>query len=149
MKIITLIGIVLIVGHLIPEFGELLEKFKATKGLGELKINPFWDKGYVFPVYEGEAPGIKLKWFISYWGTDFLFIIAFGLLAYSFEKFSYKLFLIGGIYLLYHIFDHLMLWWDFKSTHWLQWVAHGVNITATLILIFKKEKHQAILKSIN
>lgn len=154
-RLIILVSLVLIVAHLFPESGELLEhlnKFinKHITNIGDINkiyINPFWDKSYVFPVHPGEPAGIKLTWWLFYWGNDFLLVATYFVATKIALQLSFKLFMIFGLYFIYHFLDHLMLWYNFKSTHEFYWVAHAINISCILILIFKKEKKTGILKS--
>lgn len=154
-RLVIFVSLLLVVAHILPEMGEILEhlnKFinKHIVNIGDINkiyINPFLDRSYVFPVYPGEPAGIKLTWWFYYWGNDFLLVV-FSFVATKIAlQFSYKLFMICGIYFVYHFLDHLMLWYNFKSTHEFYWVIHTLNVICIAILIFKKEKKTGVLKS--
>lgn len=143
LKVICLC-LLLILGHVSLEAGALMERFFA--GYGERKINPFLDSSYVFPVNAGEESGIRLKWWVYYVTNDFLWVIAFFVLCKLALSYSYRLFRVCAMYLIYHLIDHFMLWYNYRSSEWVYYVLNGMIIISIMVMIIP-EKKQAVVKS--
>lgn len=141
MRGLTIISTVILgVGHLLTEGGTFSW---VTSGKQPVYVQPF-----LSPSYKWYDPnGIDLHWFIKYVTTDLLFCMTFFVLAKIAYRFSFRLFLIGITWFLYHCFDLFMLWWNFKTSYWLYLITY-VAITATIVSLFVPEKRQAIVKSI-
>lgn len=134
------IAVLLIAGHLSLEFGELLEKLFPE--YAEMRIDPFWDSSYEFP----GGQGIPLKWWVYYVSNDFLWVVVMFALTIVSGQYSFRLFRVCFIFFLYHIFDHLLMWYNYRSTHWVYWLM-GIFYTAAVISMFFPEKKTAVIKS--
>lgn len=141
MRKVTIISTVILgAGHLLTEAGTVSYKLSGGE---PVYVNPF-----LSPSYKWYDPkGIDLHWFIKYVTTDFLFCLAFFVLAKVAYRFSFRLFLVGFIWFVYHCIDLFMLWWDFKTSYWLYIVMYAA-VTGTIISLFVPEKQQAIIKSL-
>lgn len=142
---VLFIAILLLIGHIQLETAEVMEKFYPADM--NVYINPFWDSGYKFPVCHGCKPGIQLKWWIKYVCDDLLYIIYSFCIAYVAGKMNRRLFKICGLFFAYHVIDHLLLWYNYRSVGWYYWVI-GIVMIAWTILIIIPNKKGAPLKSI-
>lgn len=142
-KLTIFLCILLIAGHLLTETGTvawLLDRsnYKLSH------IHPF-----LSPYYTWYDPkGIDFYWWLKYVTTDLLFCIVFFVLAKVAAQYSFKLFLIGLIWFLYHVFDFVMLLWNFKTSYWLYAVTY-VAISACIVCLFLSERKQGVVKSLN
>jgi hypothetical protein len=138
------IAALLLIGHIQLETAELLEKFYPADM--SVHINPFWDSSYKFPVCYGCKPGIQLKWWIKYVCDDLLYIIYSFCAAYVAGKMSRRLFKICGLFFGYHVIDHILLWYNYRSVGWYYWILAAVMVFWILFILVPEQK-QAILKS--
>lgn len=141
MKGLTIISTLLLgLGHLLTEAGSLSW---ITSDRKPVYVHPF-----LSPYYKWYDPkGIDVHWFIKYVTTDLLFCMTFFVLTKIAYRFSFRLFLIGFVWFLYHCLDLFMLWWDFKTSYWL-YLAVYVAIIATIISLFVPDKKTGFIKSI-
>lgn len=107
------------------------------------KIDPFLSPSYEFPGGEG----IDLYWWVKWVTDDMLWCITFFVMAKVAYQVSYRLFLVAWTFFCYHVIDHFMLWWNYKTSYWLYWFL-AAAIVATICLLFAPEKKQAIVKSL-
>lgn len=138
---VLFIAILLLIGHVQLETAEILEKFFPSDM--NISIHPFWDKDYRFPIKEG----IVLKWWIKYVCDDVMYIIYSFCIAYVAGKMNRRLFKICGLFFAYHVIDHLLLWYNYRSVGWYYWVIGIVMIVGTILIIIPSKKG-APLKSI-
>lgn len=139
------VGGLLILGHYQLETSEILQK--KFKRMETMYINPFIRKSYIFPSPEGTPRGkISLLWWIKYVCDDFLWILTFFVSALAAYFYSFRLFRIFCLYFLYHCFDHFMLWYDYRTTHW---TYHALNIVSffCIVVMFLPDKKQGLVKS--
>lgn len=137
--------------HLSLEFGywmELLDKKRKTHW-AEINIRPWLDNQYIFPVYDPKVPEgyIALKWWVYTVALDFFTIVIFFVLAKVAIRYSFLLFRVFGLYFIYHVIDHFMLWYNYKSTGTMYLVLNGA-IILTIISMFLPEKQKAIVISL-
>lgn len=137
---VIFIAALLLIGHIQLETAELLELFFPADV--NVSVNPFWDKNYQFPIKEG----IVLKWWIKYVCDDLLYIIYSFSAAYVAGKMSRRLFKICGLFFGYHVIDHILLWYNYRSVGWYYWILAAVMAFWILFILLPEQK-QAILKS--
>lgn len=142
MKLVIAMCALLIFGHLLTEASTLLEYFFPD--VANQKVNPWLDKSYVF---YGDKEGIPLKWFIKYLTDDVLWVIVFFCLSVIGYQYSYRMFLVGCVFFVYHLFDTFMLLYNYKTFKWLHW-AWIIAVIVSIIFVLLPEKKQAIVKSI-
>lgn len=140
MKWITIFCILLVFGHLLTEAAEVLQTF--WPGIASQKIRPWLDRSYVF---YGDPDGVQLSWFVKYFTDDILWLISFFCFTMLAYRLSFRLFLIGCIFVLYHAVDLFMLWYNYKTFNWLYWYLIGSCITA-VICLFIPVKQRAVIK---
>jgi hypothetical protein len=134
------IAILLIFSHIALEFGELLEHLFT--GISNKYIDPFLDPNYKFPIPEG----IQLKWWVKYVCDDFLLITCFFALTVISYKVSWRLFRVSFVFFVYHLLDHFLLWWNYRSSHWVYWIM-GFSYIVAILVIFIPVRNQGKLKS--
>lgn len=139
-KLTVILCALLIVGHMLTELGSILYLVYRPQAW---RIDPFLDSDYEFPGGEG----IDLYWWIKWVTDDLLWCITYFVLAKIAYQYSFRLFLIGSIFFLYHVIDHFMLWWNYKTSYWLYWIMLAA-IIGTIASLFAPEKKQAIIKSL-
>jgi hypothetical protein len=137
-KFSIFIAALLIVGHLSLEFGELLEH--VFPRIADMRIDPFFDKSYVFPVAPGQPPGIPLKWWIYYVTNDFLWVLVMFALCIVSGQYSYRLFRVCAVFFIYHIADHFLMWYNYRSTHAVYWLMAVAYIAAVVMLFIPDRK---------
>lgn len=93
-------------------------------------IHPFINARYV----AAHPDGIKLNWWVVYCATDFLLISVHVLLVIMATRISRKLTTICAVYLLYHIFDHFFLWYDYKTNHSLYLIENITTAACVIVL---------------
>jgi hypothetical protein len=57
------------------------------------------------------------------------------------QRYSFRLYLIWSIYLLYHVFDLVMFMYDYKTSYWLYIIALSFSTTAALFIGFSSKKY--------
>lgn len=135
------LAILLIAGHLLTELSEVLEHLHPS--LKSVYIHPFISQSYKFPYPEG----INILWWIYYCTNDFLWIITFFVAAVISSHYSDRLFRICAIFFVYHIIDHFMLWYNYKTGHGMYWIAAAAYVSASLMM-FTKDKMTAPVRHI-
>lgn len=140
-----LLSILLIFGHYQLETSEILEK--KYPWMAETYINPFWDDDYVFPVIEGQPAGIRLTWWIKTVTDDVLWIIAFFIMCAVTRHYSFRLFRVCALWLLFHFVDAIMLWWNYRSEHWCYYLM-DVTIFLCILSMFLPERERAVVKNL-
>lgn len=136
---IILICITLIFGHFLLESGALLQKYNDFR---PVYINPFRS-----PDYQWYDPkGISIYHWVQMNCVEFLWCATFFILAKVAYKYSFKLFLVGCVFFIYHVADWFMLWWDYKTSNLFYYFLNGAILIA-VIMVFIPEKKQAIIKS--
>lgn len=136
------IAIILLLSHLLLEASELLEK-----------VYPHLTNTYIWPVQSPNFKpdwyvnnGINILWWIKYNCDDLVWCISYLTMARIAIEFSFRLALIIGMFLMYHVFDTVMLWWDFKQSHWMFWVMIGIILVGVIIIVWPMKKKSAIIK---
>lgn len=136
------ISIVLLVSHLLLETSEIIER-----------IWPSLKSMYVYPVISSSfqpewytKSGINILWWVKYNSDDIVWCISYLTMARIAFEYSFRLFLIIGLFFLYHVADTLMLWWNFKSYHWFYWIVIGIIIVSVIIIIYPVKNKQAVIK---
>lgn len=138
------IAVLLILSHVTLESAELLEHL--FYGLSNQYINPFLNPSYHFPVIKGQPEGIRLVWWVKYVCDDFLLIATFFAMSVISYKVSWRLFRVSVVFFVYHLVDHFLLWWDYRSSHLVYWIM-GISYIIAILLIFMPERKQGRLKS--
>lgn len=140
-KLTIILCVMLIAGHILTELGSVLYLIYRPKAW---TIDPFLSPSYEFP----GGKGIDLYWWIKWVTDDMLWCITFFVLAKVAYQYSFRLFLVGCIFFMYHLIDHFMLWWNYKTSYWLYWILIVASILSVMAL-FRPEKKQGIIKSLN
>lgn len=141
MKTFTIIiCILLIFGHLLLESGALLQRYNDFR---PVYIDPFLSPSYKWY----DEKGISAYWWIQNNCVEFLWCVTFFVLAKVAYQYSFRLFLVGCVFFLYHVIDWFMMWWDYKTSNLFYYFLNGAIILAILSL-FVPEKRQAVLKSL-
>lgn len=135
----------LIIAHLQLEIAPTLEKIHP-KYANEY-IDPFWSSKYEFPVIKGQPEGIQRKWWIKYCSNDFYRIIVFFVLTIIALQYSFLLGRIAAIFFLYQVIDHLLLWYNYRSTEWHYYLINGAIVLA-IVFLFIPEKEKAKVVSL-
>lgn len=141
-KASIIISVLLILGHIQLEFASW--HYKIWQKASLTYIWPFIDKDYKHI----DEKGIFLGWWIKYVTDDILLITTYCILAYISNQVSQRLFYIACIFVGYHVFDHFMLWYNYKSSHWIYNVELSCEIISVLILFMVKEHKMAKIKSL-
>lgn len=139
------VSIVLIVSHIILELSEIVEKIwpsLANLYIWPVRSSSFAPKWYV-------ENGINYLWWLKYNCDDAVWCISFLTMARIAYEFSFRLFLIVGLFFIYHVIDIILLWWSFKTSHWIYWVLIGIIIISVVIIIYPIKNKTAILKQFN
>lgn len=110
---VIIFGLLLVIGHVLTESAEIIEYLTNIAGR---KIQPFI--AYTWP---HDPTGIDLLWWIKYNTEEFLWCVTFFVLAMVGRLVSYRFFLMGMVFFLYHIIDWFMLWYDYKQSHFMYW----------------------------
>lgn len=131
---ILIVLLVLVFIHMMNESAKIIEKTRPD--IAERYINPFIDKSYRFPVKEG----MKVKWWVKYCTDDFARLSIFILTAWVLWPFSRKLSAMFIVYSVYHLFDHFMLWYNYKQSYWLYWVEGVCDLLCVLTLLIPERR---------
>lgn len=140
-KLTILLCVMLILSHVLTEASTLLYLFFPE--IDQIKVNPWLDKNYVF---YGDPAGINLKWFIKYMTDDILLTVTFFVVAKVSYQYSYRLFLVGSTFFIYHLIDTFMLWYNYKTSDWIYWLLNAI-ICTSIVWLFIPERKQGMLKS--
>lgn len=143
----------LIIAHLQLEIAPVMERTRPA--YAREYINPFWNKEYVFPSYQ--CPGneqyswpkgkMPRAWWIKYCCNDFYRIIVFFVLTMVCLQYSFLLGRVAAIFFLYQVIDHLLLWYNYRSTQWHYYLMNGAIVIA-IIFLFIPEKEKAKVVSL-
>lgn len=136
---------VLIFSHLLLEAAELSEKFWPsfkTEVIRPIISNDFRPEWYV-------RDGIVISWWIKVNCDDLVWITTYIMLATVALKYSERLFIICTVFLCYHILDYIMLWWNWKSSHWVYWILNVLIIFSVILVISPIKNKQAVIKNMN
>lgn len=129
--------ILLIIGHLQLETSEVLAK--VWPGFSSVKVKPFIN--YQWP---HDAEGIPLDWWVKYCTDSMLFVIVFFVLCRVAMEYSYRLFRVSAILFVYHLFDHFMLWYNYRTSHWAYWV-FIVAVVACVVAMFLPDRRGKVV----
>lgn len=138
-KFTVIICVFLIFGHLMLEAGAAYQKLNDYK---PLHINPFLSGSYEFY----DKKGISAYWWLQLNCIEFLWCTTFFILAKIAYQYSFRLFLVGFIFFLYHLIDWFMLWYDYKTSVLFYWFLNTAVVIA-IIVLFLPDKKQAVYKS--
>lgn len=138
-KFTIVISVFLIFGHLLLEAGAAYQKFNKYK---PLHIHPFWSKTYKWY----DVKGISAYHWLQMNCIEFLWCATFFILAKIAYLYSFRIFLVGCIFFLYHIIDWFMLWYDYKTSVLFYYFLNAAVLIA-IIMLFVPDKRQAIIKS--
>lgn len=135
-----IICILLIFGHGLLESGALLQRYNNYT---PVYIDPFWSPDYKW----FDQKGISFYHWVQMNCVEFLWCTTFFVLAKVAYKYSFRLFLIGCVFFIYHVIDWFMLWWDYKTSYLFYWFLNGAIVMA-IVSLFAPEKKQGIIKSL-
>lgn len=142
MRLLAIImAVLLAVSHALLESGAVLQ---IANKFERVYVNPF--KSPYFKYWYKE--GISMYSWIQLNAIEFCFCTLCFCLAKVSYQYSFRLFQVGCIWFVYHIIDWAMLWWDYKTSVLFYWFLNAA-IILTIITIFRPEKKQAIIKTLN
>lgn len=127
------LSVLIIAGHLLTEASEISEN--VFPYLKKVYIHPFIDPDYKFPYPQG----VNILWWIYYCTNDFLWIVTFFVSAMIAAKYSFRLFRVCVVFFIYHVVDHFMLWYNYKTGHVVYWLM-GAAFTGAIISMFLPER---------
>lgn len=138
-RLIIGLSLLLIFGHCITELASIL--------------NNIWPdvmnkKVYWFFEDKKDLQPMELYWYIKSTTDDLLWCITFFVLTKIAYQYSFKLFIVGSIFFLYHFIDAVMFWVNYKTSYWLYWSLLATIVLSIVFLILPLEKQKAIYKSI-
>ncbi len=127
--------ILLLIGHFLTEVPSIMEHI--CPGINNKSV--YW---FLSPNYHKQW---LIKNYLKNSTDDLLWIITFYCFAKIAKLYSTYLFLVLVVFVVYHIIDGLMFWWDFKTGHWFYW---DLLFTAIIFIkgIFKPYKPETIAK---
>jgi hypothetical protein len=132
--------LLLIISHLGLEAGAGLQMLNRFENV---YINPFRSPDYQWY----DAKGISLYHWVQMNMIEFMICTIFFIFTIAVNKYSFRLFLIGCIFFLYHIVDWFMLWWDYKTSVLFYYFINAA-VLLSIAALFVPEKKQAIIKSL-
>lgn len=136
----------LILAHLQLEIAPILEKRKPV--YANEFINPFLSPTYKFPSHKDWPEGkLPRKWWVKYCCNDLYRVMVFFVLTMIAFQYSFLLGRVAGIFFLYQVADHILLWWNYRSSGWHYYFINGVIILCILSM-FLPEKKTGKLKSL-
>lgn len=129
---VIIFGVLLVVAHVLTESAEVVEKlWPKSKGIA---FDSFINYDWSWP----DRP-MMLNWWIKYNTEEFLWCATFFVLAMIGRMVSYRFFLMGMVFFIYHIIDWFMLWYDYKQSHLMYWTG-CVCLVAVLFVWLWPEK---------
>jgi hypothetical protein len=129
-QLVIILGIILIVGHLLTEVHGII--YDIYPKINTINLDLFWKKNFHFD--------LSLHWWIKDLCDSMLLIIVFFVMAKIAYQYSYTLFLISVIYMIYHVIDLCLFMYNYKQTKEIYWVLLAATIASTGLLIFHKRK---------
>lgn len=126
--------------HLQLESATLFYRFWPS--IANREYYPFWDSDYHFP---GK---MTIVWWIKYCSIDLKNLIVMGTAAWMFWGFSRRVGSAFMCYTLYYLTDHLMLWYNYRTSQWVYLIENGCIILSIILLFTVKERKGAKVKSL-
>jgi hypothetical protein len=113
-------------------------------------IWPIWSKTkvdwFISPWFHEK---VKINWILKFAFDDLLKIVIFYCLAKIAKQYSTSLFLVMVIFLIYHLIDFFMGWWNFKSSHYFYYDLLWITIVLVMQAVSPmKEGTLAKIKSL-
>lgn len=139
------VSIVLILSHLLLELSEIMERIWPH--LATVYIKPIISSSFTPDWYVNN--GFNYLWWVKYNCDDLVWCISFLTMARIAYEFSFRLFCIVGMFFIYHVLDIIMLWWDYKTSHWMYWLLNVIIIISVVIILYPIKNKTAILKQFN
>ena len=132
----------LLLSHLLLEASEIIERLSPE--FRDVYIRPVISSSFNQKWYVDN--GINYLWWIKYNCDDIVWCISFLTMARIAFEFNFRLFCIVFMFLCYHIADYILLWWDYKSSHWLYWVGLTMIAASIVIIVYPVKNKTAIIK---
>lgn len=139
--LVIAICVLLGLSHLMLEAGAGMQILNDYE---KVYVNPFWSPSYHWYYPEG----ISLYHWVQLNAVEMMICTIFFCFAKVSYQYSYRLFLIGIIWFVYHLIDWFMLWWDYKTSVLFYWFLN-ITIALTISSLFVPERKQGVVKSIN
>ena len=117
---IIVVSILLIAGYAQTELATALSKVDKEY---------MYEKVNLFINYDMK---MERFWYYKMAGDDLLFIIISLVLTLVSYRYSFRLFLISGVFFLYHLFDAFMFWYNYRTSYAIYW---GLDIAIYLCII--------------
>lgn len=127
-------AILLMFGHLLAEMSGVLSKIFPEVLSG--KANLFIKGGYEMEYW----------WYVKFTMDDLLWVITFFVLTRLALMISYRLALVSLMFMVFHVIDAFMFWYDYKQSHKFYWglvaLIFGIVI---LLLPLKERRYKSLL----
>lgn len=124
-RLIAILGFVLIGAHILTEVHGFI--YDVFPKINEMNVDLFWSKDFKLK--------LNLHWYIKMLSDDLFVVICFYVMAKIAAQYSFKLFLICGIYMMYHVIDAFCFMYNYKQTTEIYYALVLCSSAATLILI--------------
>lgn len=134
------LAVLLILGHLLTEASIVLEL--TFPYLKTVYIHPFISKSYQFPYPEG----VNILWWVYYCTQDFLWMTTFFVGCIISVQYSFRIFRVCCVFFAYHVADHFLLWYNYKSGYFAYWLMIA-SIAFSIVMMFLPDKKQGLVKS--
>lgn len=135
MKRKIIIGSILIaVAFLQMESFKILEHWRPEIAYRE--YYPFIDKDYQFP----KEYKLTVVWWWKLCSIDLKNLILMSVTAWLFWDFSRKLGSLFLCYVFYYVTDHILLWYNYRSTEWMYLVENACIVLSIALVIFVRDK---------
>lgn len=84
-----------------------------------------------------------LTWWIKYNTDQLLWVVVFFVLCKAAQEHSRRVFNAASVFLLYHLMDWFMMWWNWKTDNWWSWGMVGAAGFAVILLVWPVREGKA------
>jgi len=134
---VKILAALLIVGHLFTELHSVV--LFIDPNIKQVSVDLFLCNNFKFD--------LSLLWYIKMVGDDLLWCSTYYVMAKIAYKYSFTLFLVAGIYFIYHLIDSFLFLYNYKQTYWVYWSLLIVSVISILFIAFPIKKNKGIYKS--
>lgn len=134
-RLIIIVCLIQIIGHAQTEIATVLHK--TYKAYMNEKVNLFIN-------YDMQ---MERLWYIKMSGDDALFILVYIVLVLISYRYSMKLFLVSVLFLVYHLFDAFMFWYNFRTSYGIYWSMYAAVFLSSIILSWRGDRWLGKYKS--
>lgn len=134
-KQVILINIILVAFHFLTESHSVLSTF--SKEMGDRTYD--W---FLSPSYQRDLP---LKWYLKMNFDSLLTLVVIFLWHRTAQYQSRRLFFTLAVWVLYHMADLSLFWWNYKSNWPTYWSMLAVAVVLTIVILMPiKEKAKVV-----